>query len=61
MSAKNRYVRITGNDVPPLTCKPEEIGQYIQEFRWEAPDDTVTIETVWLTDEEFAALPEWQP
>lgn len=68
-NTKRRYILITGNDLPPLTCPvgellnmlPEFIGHdVLGDFHTE-PMKPITLTETWLTDAEYEALGDWSP
>jgi hypothetical protein len=62
--AKRRYILITGNDIPPLTCPPDHLADMLPEFIGDGlgdPMKAVTLTETWLTDAEYEALGDWSP
>ena len=68
-NAKRRYIVITGNGLPPLTCPPEQLLDMLPEFVGRdvlgdlhtEPMAPVTLTETWLTDAEYDALGDWSP
>ncbi|MBN8740678.1 MAG: hypothetical protein BGP24_14890 [Lysobacterales bacterium 69-70] len=58
-TTKRRYIEISGGGLASLTCLPEEVERYIFDFVAE-PDEPVTLRSIYLTDAERAALPDWE-
>lgn len=59
--AKRRYIVICGNDLPSLTCAPDDLPEMIKEFVREEIAGQITINETWLTDAEYDALGDWSP